>query len=202
MKVNIRIKDNNIYFKLGLIHLLENYFFRHRKEGLCLKDKQKKEPIEIIFNYLSQYHKGCYCRQDVDNRNNGTLLFSIRENQRLDKKPQDQCHSEAGVLYHSDNIETVYQLLDKALAARYQMHSISSSCPPCSTSRLTPRERQVMNYLCTGISQSQVAEHMHLSVKTINAHKQSLMRKMNFKKKQDFIYWLINRENNIYDYVN
>ncbi len=58
-----------------------------------------------------------------------------------------------------------------------------------------------MDYLCTGISQSQVAEHMHLSVKTINAHKQSLMRKMDLRKKQDFIYWLINRENNAYDYT-
>ncbi|MBH2604627.1 hypothetical protein FG173_04590 [Serratia marcescens] len=42
-----------------------------------------------------------------------------------------------------------------------------------------------------GFSQTQTGIIMGLSVKTINAHKQSLMRKMGFKNNREFQYWLL-----------
>ncbi|EMF5053714.1 helix-turn-helix transcriptional regulator [Serratia marcescens] len=53
---------------------------------------------------------------------------------------------------------------------------------------LTCQEIRVAQYLREGFSQTQTGIIMGLSVKTINAHKQSLMRKMGFKNNREFQY--------------
>ncbi|MGP2796725.1 helix-turn-helix transcriptional regulator [Serratia marcescens] len=56
---------------------------------------------------------------------------------------------------------------------------------------LTFQEIRVAQYLREGFSQTQTGIIMGLSVKTINAHKQSLMRKIGFKNNREFQYWLL-----------
>ncbi|HEI9795676.1 helix-turn-helix transcriptional regulator [Serratia ureilytica] len=55
----------------------------------------------------------------------------------------------------------------------------------------TFQEIRVAKYLREGFSQTQTGIIMGLSVKTINAHKQSLMRKIGFKNNREFQYWLL-----------
>jgi DNA-binding NarL/FixJ family response regulator len=45
-------------------------------------------------------------------------------------------------------------------------------------STLTPREMEVLRYVARGLSQKQVAETMHLSVKTVHCHCTNLMTKL------------------------
>ena len=45
-------------------------------------------------------------------------------------------------------------------------------------STLTPRELEVLRYVARGLSQKQVAETMHLSVKTVHCHCTNLMTKL------------------------
>ncbi|MBH9552706.1 LuxR C-terminal-related transcriptional regulator [Inhella gelatinilytica] len=43
---------------------------------------------------------------------------------------------------------------------------------------LTPRELQITRMICEGQSNAQMAEHLHLSPKTVDKHRENLMRKM------------------------
>jgi DNA-binding NarL/FixJ family response regulator len=53
---------------------------------------------------------------------------------------------------------------------------------PATTTRastLTPRELEVLRYIAKGLSKRQIAEIMHLSVKTVDNHSTSLMHRLN-----------------------
>ncbi|MDI3197824.1 LuxR C-terminal-related transcriptional regulator [Serratia ureilytica] len=55
----------------------------------------------------------------------------------------------------------------------------------------TQQERRVAQYLREGFSQTHTGLLLGLSVKTVNAHKQSLMRKLGFRNNREFQYWLL-----------
>lgn len=50
---------------------------------------------------------------------------------------------------------------------------------PERANSFTQREQEVLNHLCTGLSVSEIAEKIFLSVKTIEAHRATLLRKTN-----------------------
>src|SRR6185436_17727315 len=47
------------------------------------------------------------------------------------------------------------------------------------SSELTPRENQVLKILVTGLRNTEVAQELGLSIKTIEKHRQSIMNKLN-----------------------
>jgi DNA-binding NarL/FixJ family response regulator len=51
-------------------------------------------------------------------------------------------------------------------------------CPEHPLERLTPREREVLDYLVEGIGRREAAERMHLSAHTVRSHLQNLMGKL------------------------
>jgi len=51
--------------------------------------------------------------------------------------------------------------------------------PASDGSRLTPRERQVLQLVGEGKSTKQIAEVLHISVKTAEFHRGRLMKKLN-----------------------
>jgi len=56
---------------------------------------------------------------------------------------------------------------------------------------LSDREREVLVLLAEGKSLKEVAEHLHLSVKTVDAHKCSIMRKLEIHSRSDLIRYAI-----------
>jgi len=50
--------------------------------------------------------------------------------------------------------------------------------PAPPTEPLTDRERAVLRYLPTLVSNAELAEHLHISVNTVKAHLKSLYRKL------------------------
>jgi DNA-binding NarL/FixJ family response regulator len=47
-----------------------------------------------------------------------------------------------------------------------------------ASSILTPREREVLKLIATGLSNRQIAERLHISVKTVETHRGNIMRKL------------------------
>jgi two-component system response regulator NreC len=62
------------------------------------------------------------------------------------------------------------------------------------SSTLTPREREVVKMIAEGNSVRQIAELLHLSVKTIEAHKFNLMRKLNIHNKAQLVTYAIQKK--------
>ena len=61
-------------------------------------------------------------------------------------------------------------------------------------SSLTPREKEILKYLAEGSSVKQVATQLNLSVKTIEAHKFNLMRKLSIHNKAELVHYAIRRK--------
>ncbi|MBN5225169.1 helix-turn-helix transcriptional regulator [Serratia ureilytica] len=96
----------------------------------------------------------------------------------------------AGTLPYNGSDTELESVLKKALL--YDRHNLEKKmCPGCAGALFSPRERSVITYLQKGKSQSQIAEKMNISVKTVHSHKRSVMKKMGLNRNYDFIMWLI-----------
>lgn len=56
---------------------------------------------------------------------------------------------------------------------------------------LTPRERETVKLLAEGLSVKEIAVHLNLSTKTVEAHKFNLMRKLDIHNKAQLVRWAI-----------
>jgi len=63
-----------------------------------------------------------------------------------------------------------------------------------SYERLSDREREVLKLLADGLALKEIAEHLVLSVKTVDAHKTNLMRKLDLHDRSALIKYAIQRK--------
>ncbi len=61
-------------------------------------------------------------------------------------------------------------------------------------STLTPRERETIKFLAEGLSVKEIAVHLNLSVKTVEAHKFNLMRKLDIHNKAQLVQFAIKQK--------
>lgn len=59
------------------------------------------------------------------------------------------------------------------------------------SSRLTPRERQIVQLLAEGNSNKQIAAALNISVSTAETHRTNIMRKLNFHTLTDLVHFAI-----------
>jgi DNA-binding NarL/FixJ family response regulator len=50
---------------------------------------------------------------------------------------------------------------------------------------LTPRQREVVQLIAEGLSTKQIAAHLHVSIKTVETHRQQLMKKLDVQSVAD-----------------
>lgn len=63
-----------------------------------------------------------------------------------------------------------------------------------SYDRLSDREREILKLLADGLSIKEIASQLTLSVKTVDAHKYNLMRKLDLHDRSDLIKYAIQRK--------
>lgn len=59
--------------------------------------------------------------------------------------------------------------------------SILEGADPSPASQLSSREREVLQLIAEGLSTRDISERIHVSVKTVETHRQQIMRKLNAK---------------------
>ncbi|MCP1107093.1 LuxR C-terminal-related transcriptional regulator [Serratia nevei] len=177
--ITVAIYDNDRYFRSGLEFFLTGYFLRRGIEVRFDHRGESEVAPTLAFGAQWQryrHHAGCVrC-------NRYFLTIKNRPKYRL-------AAAEHGVIYRDISIDqlalTLVRLpLDEQLPTE-----------PCRDCRhegtLSQRERQVVRYMRSGLSQSEVAARLELSVKTVHTHKRSIMQKMELRRKHEFIYWLL-----------
>jgi two-component system response regulator NreC len=60
--------------------------------------------------------------------------------------------------------------------------------------RLSDREREVLKLLADGLALKEIAQQLVLSVKTVDAHKTNLMRKLDLHDRSELIKYAIQRK--------
>jgi DNA-binding NarL/FixJ family response regulator len=59
--------------------------------------------------------------------------------------------------------------------------------------QLTPREREVLRHIARGFTYKEVALRLHLSVKTIETHVSSVLRKLQLSSRHELTRWAVDR---------
>ena len=62
-----------------------------------------------------------------------------------------------------------------------------------SVDQLTPREREVLRYIARGYTYREIAAELHLSVKTVETHVSSVLRKLQLSNRRELTRWATDR---------
>jgi FixJ family two-component response regulator len=81
-----------------------------------------------------------------------------------------------------NSVEEALSLVNAEEEERRQRDSLEKRCE-----RLTLREREVMNFLVSGVSNRELAERLGLSSRTVEIHRSKIMRKMEAGSLQDLV---------------
>lgn len=71
---------------------------------------------------------------------------------------------------------------------------VKGALPPPAADELTPREREVLQLIAEGHTSKAIAEMLCLSVKTVQAHRTSLMQKLDLHDRGDLIKYAIQKK--------
>jgi len=82
-------------------------------------------------------------------------------------------------------------LNERAIQAYIQRAQESRTEEPHDT--LTVREREVLTLAAEGLSNPQIAEHLTLSVRTVEMHRSNLMKKLGLKSQTDLVKYAVRR---------
>ncbi len=64
--------------------------------------------------------------------------------------------------------------------------------PETKDDDLTPREKQILNFIAEGLTSNEIAEKLYVSKRTVDTHRTHLMQKLNLKSFPELIKYAIN----------
>ncbi len=65
--------------------------------------------------------------------------------------------------------------------------------PPDPLDVLSPREKEVLYFVCRGHANADIARRLHLSPRTVEQHRAYMMRKLHLRNRIDLIYFALRR---------
>lgn len=189
--LSILIVDADRYFTYGLRLGLQAFFQSRHQDIRLLDEAQTEDNIDIIF--LGDLITSPPWLYRLHQRNCHPLVFFIKPQGRNPNalKRGALCEKcSVGTFYRHQTLFTLLNLLDSVLSSQPQL-SVSFQHHCSCMSPLTPRERDVLRCIYRGMNGRATGAYLDISVKTANAHKQSAMRKLNFRCNQELYQWLL-----------
>ncbi|HDO1314169.1 response regulator [Aeromonas veronii] len=132
------------------------------KDGLIMFKRLRQEYPNLPIIVLTQIHNGAILR----------ALVNVGVNSIISKKSlnDELAHAISEVLLGNCYISQSLGLLPSHKGISFQKKTLPS---------LTAKESEVIRLLASGMSVTQVANHLHRSIKTISSQKKSAMIKLN-----------------------
>src|SRR5512136_2310129 len=85
----------------------------------------------------------------------------------------------------------LYPSLAKYLVKDF-LHRVESGTAPAGE-ELTPREREVLTYIAEGFTNREIADALTISVKTVDRHRENIMRKLNLHSRVELVKYAIEK---------
>jgi two-component system response regulator NreC len=85
----------------------------------------------------------------------------------------------------------LYPSLAKYLVKDF-LHRVESGGAPAGED-LTPREREVLTYIAEGYTNREIADALVISVKTVDRHRENIMRKLNLHSRVELVKYAIEK---------
>jgi len=204
----IFIIDDQPVFVTGLTVILEkDSEFKVRGSADCweaLPEDLKSEPpdlfiVEIFLRNSDGFKLLTLLRRYFPS--SAILVYSVQEEALCGERALQS--GAKGYLMKSDNLEIIHQAIRKLangnvyLSSRLQemifsrISSKSSSTDPVMLRELTNRELQIMQFIGSGRSTAEIAAAMNLRVKTVEAHRSRIKKKLKLKHTTELIQYAV-----------
>lgn len=153
----------------------------HGKDGLAATAELKKLMPEIAILVLTMHDDDEYLFRAIHAGASGYILKNAPHEELL-----SAIHSvAAGNAY-------LYPTATKRLMSEY-LERLKSGENTDIYSTLSEREKEILGWIAKGYSNKDIAEHLFISVKTVESHKSNLMEKLCLKTRPELVKFAIKK---------
>lgn len=197
---------NHILLRQGLRRLLEDepdieVVGEAGNEAECLRKVHELQPEVVItdFGTLNLSTSQAEFRLKQESAETRVLYLASQNNAAI---PVAELQQSPDCALRQISAEELIGMIRKVCGVdqspHYEKFSQSRLHPPTEfraphTNPLTAREREVLKLLAEGLTVRGAAAVLGLSVKTVDAHKFNLMRKLGIHNKAELVMWAIQR---------
>lgn len=189
-KKSIVIADDHMMFREGLKTLLEAEGFNVVGEAEngqeAIRLARQHSPEVIVLDYSMPVLNGIDAAKEIQRQSPDTfvILLTMHEDQTYALEAL-KCGIRGFVLKHQAAADLVNAIREVLQGSIYLSPGISSAVVQALMSKkeeqaelLTSRERQVLQLIAEGNTTKNIAEILHLSVKTAESHRSRIMSKL------------------------
>jgi DNA-binding NarL/FixJ family response regulator len=105
----------------------------------------------------------------------------------LKDAPPEELLAAIEVVAHGDAL--IAPAVTRSVIEEFVRRSPAQSQPPPLLDELTAREREVLQLIARGYRYKEIAARLHLSVKTVEAHVSSVLRKLQLSSRHELTRW-------------
>jgi RNA polymerase sigma factor (sigma-70 family) len=103
----------------------------------------------------------------------------------------DDLVSAIRIVHHGEVF--LYPSVAKTLVQSYLDHAGTNQVTAAPEEELTPREREVLTLIAEGLTNQEIADRLVLSVKTVDRHRENIMRKLKLHRRVDLVKYAIEK---------
>lgn len=188
--LNIVIIDDDKFYTIGLTAVLALYL------------KSKGMNAEFSYNHNSGIiadivFQAIHCNTFIKPYNSlftnykKPLCVTIITKQHPHLKHLDLNVDESKVLYRHQPVSLILQVMENCLHSLHKPPVTFHPTLDTVNALLTKREFEVLHQLRKGKNPSSIARFLAIKEKTVSSHKRSAMRKLNFKRTNELLLWMI-----------
>lgn len=208
-KIRVLICDDHTLFREGLKALLQNEpgleVVGEAENGSEAIEKLKQIPTDVVLMDISMPHlNGFEATQRIvqTSKNVRVLVLTMYDEDDLIIRCLEAGAS-GYVLKDAPAEQLVYAIREARKGGKYLSPSVvnkvvsqylqTSVRPKDAYDLLSSREREVLKMLAEGLSVKEIAYRLKLSVKTVEAHKYNLMKKLDVHDRTELVKYAIQK---------
>jgi two-component system response regulator NreC len=209
-KIRVLVCDDHTLFREGLKALLQNEagveVVGEAEDGREALEKLRQIPADVVLMDISMPHlNGFEATQRIvqAHRNVHVLILTMYDEDDLIIRCLEAGAS-GYVLKDAPAKQLVYAIREARKGGKYLSPSVvnkvvsqylrTSVRPKDTYDLLSGREREVLKMLAEGLSVKEIAYRLKLSVKTVEAHKYNLMRKLDVHDRTELVKYAIQKK--------
>jgi len=180
-KITVSVLDDNVFFALGLIGVLEHCFALGSE--IVVLDAKNAWRADYVFITIAVGKLLVFTKKTTTILLDGNrVLFN-------------DCTARNSLFYFSGHVATrekadfLYVALRHILQGHYDVKKIHRDDFP-EWQVLSPRESQVMECLARARRIKEIAGELNITTKTVGQHKKNAMRKLGIKRHHELCRWL------------
>lgn len=154
----------------------------HGKDGMTASAELKKLMPEVNILILTMHDDEQYLFEAIKVGASGYILKNA---------PHDELVAAIQAVASGDAY--LYPSATKRLMSEFMNRKTVSTVEDATYMNLSEREKEVLGWLAKGYANKEIAQHLFISVKTVEAHKSNLMEKLGLKTRPELIKFALQK---------